>query len=234
MSDSDTESEPEPSLTDTFSFSTVFAQACGSKPCQANVAPKSVNWATSTLATLDFGVLREDDSLHGVVQECVTAIVRFIDMLLLPQSTLSDQDRTMALKDISCLLPPSFLNLLFQYRRLFRTIAAKDLRLGFAAPTTVCWVDIILTKLGDLSALVATDFRVFSSEETLANVLVVRQREGRLKAAMQLADNWDLVPSLLTSDRTSPAAKRLAVQLLFGSYVLYPRISGTSVGRDFL
>ncbi|KAI6133999.1 hypothetical protein EV401DRAFT_2172234 [Pisolithus croceorrhizus] len=179
MSDSETESEPEPSLAGTLSLST-FAQACGSKPHQAKVALKS--------------------------------------------STLSDQDRTGTLADVSCLLSPSFLKLLFQYRRFFRAIAAKDLRPGFAVPTTVCWVDIILAKLGDLSALVATDFHTSPSDESFTNVFAVRQQEDRLKAAMQLPgistvsrmqslltqqkDNWDMLSSLLTSDRASPAAKR--------------------------
>ncbi|KAI6133206.1 hypothetical protein EDD16DRAFT_10640 [Pisolithus croceorrhizus] len=160
-------------------------------------------------------------------------MLHFIDMLLLPQSTLSDQDRTGTLADVSCLLSPSFLKLLFQYRRFFRAIAAKDLRPGFAVPTTVCWVDIILAKLGDLSALVATDFHTSPSDESFTNVFAVRQQEDRLKAAMQLPDNWDMLSSLLTSDRASPAAKRLVVQVLFGSYVLYPRISRSSVGHEF-
>ncbi|KAI6158777.1 hypothetical protein EDD17DRAFT_1511909 [Pisolithus thermaeus] len=214
MSDSETESEPEPSLADTLSLST-FAQACGSRPHQAKVALKS------------------DISLHEVVQECVAVMLHFIDMLLLPRSTLSDQDRTRTLADVSCSLSPTFLKLLFRYRRFFRAIAAKDLRPGFAVPTTICWVDIILAKLGDLSALVATDFQTPPSDESFTNVLAARQQEDRLKAALQLPDNWDMVPSLLTSDRASPAAKRLVVQVLFGSYVLYPRISGSGVGREF-
>ncbi|KAI6132680.1 hypothetical protein EV401DRAFT_2065131 [Pisolithus croceorrhizus] len=228
MSDSETESEPEPSLADTLSLST-FAQACGSRPHQAKVALKSVNWAMNTLTTLDF----HDISLHEVVQECVAVMLHFIDMLLLPRSTLSDQDRTRTLADVSCSLSPTFLKLLFRYRRFFRAIAAKDLRPGFAVPTTICWVDIILAKLGDLSALVATDFQTPPSDESFTNVLAARQQEDRLKAALQLPDNWDMVPSLLTSDRASPAAKRLVVQVLFGSYVLYPRISGSGVGREF-
>lgn len=225
------ESEPEPSLTDTLSLST-FAQACSSKPYQAKVALKSVNWATNTLATLDFRVLRENVSLHGVVQECAATVLHSIDMLLLPQSTLSDQDRTKTLADVSCLLSPSFLKLIFQYRQLFRAVAAKDLVPGFAVPTTVCWVDIILAKMGDLSALVATDFRTCPLDKSFTNVFAVRQLEDRLKAALQLPDNWDMVPSLLTSDRASPAAKRLVVHVLFGSYVLYPRLSVANIGHE--
>lgn len=194
MSDSETESEPEPSLTDTLSLS-AFAQACGSKPCQAKVALKSVDWATNTLATLDFRALREDVSLHGLVQECVATVLHSIDMLLLPQSTLSDQDRDRTLADVSCLLSPSFLKLIFQYRRLFRAVAAKDLRPGFAVPTTVCWVDIILAKMGDLSELVAADFRTRPLDKSFTKVFAGRQQEDRLKAALQL-------PGISTVSRT--------------------------------
>lgn len=170
--------------------------------------------------------------MHGVVQECAATVLHSIHMLLLPQSTLSDQDRTKTLADVSCLLSPSFLKLIFQYRQLFRAVAAKDLVPGFAVPTTVCWVDIILAKMGDLSALVATDFRTCPSDKSFTNVFAVRQQEDRLKAALQLPDNWDMVPSLLTSDRASPAAKRLVVHVLFGSYMLYPRLSAASIGHE--
>ncbi|KAI5991639.1 hypothetical protein EDD15DRAFT_1108356 [Pisolithus albus] len=122
--------------------------------------------------------------------------------------------------------------LIFQYRRLFRAVAAKDLRPGFAVPTTVCWVDIILAKMGDLSELVAADFRTRPLDKSFTKVFAGRQQEDRLKAALQLPDSWDMMPSLLTSDRASPAAKRLVVHVLFGSYVLYPQLSAASIGHE--
>lgn len=124
--------------------------------------------------------------------------------------------------------------LIFQYRRLFRAVAAKDLRPGFAVPTTVCWVDIILAKMGDLSELVAADFRTRPLDKSFTKVFAGRQQEDRLKAALQLPDSWDMMPSLLTSDRASPAAKRLVVHVLFGSYVLYPQLSAASIGHELL
>ena len=37
-------------------------------------------------------------------------------------------------------------------------------------------------------------------------------------------DRWDSVPSVLTSEKASPAAKRLALRLLVSLYVLQPQL----------
>jgi len=37
-------------------------------------------------------------------------------------------------------------------------------------------------------------------------------------------DRWDSIPSILTSEKTSPAAKRLALRLLVSFYVLQPQL----------
>ncbi|KIM67178.1 hypothetical protein SCLCIDRAFT_1210676 [Scleroderma citrinum Foug A] len=45
-------------------------------------------------------------------------------------------------------------------------------------------------------------------------------------------DNWDMVPSLLSSSRASPAAKRLTVRLLYGCHILFGRTLGRAVSND--
>lgn len=142
---------------------------------------------------------------------------------------------------------PSFLQVLFQYRHLFRAIAARNLKPNFAVPTIVCWADIILAKLGDLSTFLATDFHAFPPSSPLPDILLVRQQEDNTRAAVQLPgnanlfrvvisdagpDNWDMLPSLLGSARASPAAKRLTVRLLYGCHVLFARISGKSYSNE--
>ncbi|KAG1716553.1 hypothetical protein ID866_605, partial [Astraeus odoratus] len=125
-----------------------------------------------------------------------------------------------------------FLQLLFQYRRLFRVIAAKEIRPRCRIPAVVCWVDVVLAKLGDLINLIATEFSKSRPQSSLPKVLVVQQQEDSLRAAIQLPDNWDSLPSLLASDRASPAAKRLTIRLLFGSHVFSPCVSGTTIGHE--
>ena len=57
MSSSDTESEPE-LITDTLDVPFTFSVG----PASQDDPPKSVNWATNTLATLDLATLREAGS----------------------------------------------------------------------------------------------------------------------------------------------------------------------------
>ncbi|KIK95375.1 hypothetical protein PAXRUDRAFT_37688, partial [Paxillus rubicundulus Ve08.2h10] len=116
--------------------------------------------------------------------------------------------------------------LLFQYRRLFHTIAARDFGPGSVPPAIVCWVDVVLARLGDLSAFVAAGFHENHPDQTLPDVLKVQRQEDNLRAAIQLPDNWDMVASILSSERVSPAAKRLSMRLMLGQYILYPTLSG--------
>lgn len=81
---------------------------------------------------------------------------------------------------------PSFLHLLFQYRRLFRAIAARDFKLNFAPLAIVCWVDIVLAKLGDVAALVAAGLDKDHPDQSLPESLKVQREEDNLRAAIQL------------------------------------------------
>ncbi|KAF9229455.1 hypothetical protein BS17DRAFT_22168 [Gyrodon lividus] len=234
MSSSETEPESEPELgvaTDAVTTLTAFAQVSATKQSQDNTDPKTVSWAVETLTTLDFRVIRKDASLHGVIQECANTILGFFDRVLEQQELLSDSMSSIIL-DVANIFKPSFLHLLFQYRRLFHIIAVRDLRPGSAPPAIICWVDLILAKFGDVSAFVAAGFHKDHPDQMLPDVLKVQRQEDNLRAAIQLPGNWDMVPSILSSERVSPAAKRLSVRLMLGQYILYPVLSGGQRGMD--
>ncbi|KAF9240909.1 hypothetical protein BU15DRAFT_73766 [Melanogaster broomeanus] len=209
MSSSETESEPE-LATDSVTTMAAYAQVSTRKSRQEDTHLKTVSWVVDTLASLDFRVVRKDASLHGYLKQ---------------QELLSDGVRSI-ISDVASIFKPSFLHLLFQYRRLFHMLAVKDLSPGSAPPAVVCWVDVVLAKLGDVSAVVAAGFHKNHPDQMLPDVLRAQRQEDNLRAAIQLPDNWDMVPSTLSSERASPAAKRLSLRLMMGQYILYPALSG--------
>ena len=84
------------------------------------------------------------------------------------------------------LVRPSFLHLLFQYRRVFRVIAARDFNLSSAPLATICWVDLVLAKLGDVAAFIAAGLDGDHPDRSLPESLRAQREEDNLRAAIQL------------------------------------------------
>ncbi|KAH9946799.1 hypothetical protein B0H21DRAFT_741825 [Amylocystis lapponica] len=113
----------------------------------------------------------------------------------------------------------SFISLLFEYRRIFHQIAARDITPGNAPPIVVCWVDVILAKLAEVIVVFAHG----PSEDVKRPPLTTlqRQMEGdALRAATQLPDRWSSVVNVLSSENSSPAASRIALRLFFAVHVI--------------
>ncbi|KAG2350516.1 hypothetical protein BDR05DRAFT_27310 [Suillus weaverae] len=123
------------------------------------------------------------------------------------------------------LLRPSFLNLLFQYRRLFHALAVQELKKVTVIPIIISWVDAVLARLGDVVSCVASARHDRYLDDELPEALRKRREEDNLRAAAQLPDRWDCIPSILTSEKASPAAKRLALRLLVSRYILQPQLA---------
>ncbi|KAH0838421.1 hypothetical protein J3R83DRAFT_6728 [Lanmaoa asiatica] len=223
MSTSETDSEPEPELApDTVSSLTTFAHLSATRPDQVPTSQGTVSWAVDTLAMLDFRLVRKDTALHGLIHNCASTILAMVNTVLEPATDSSCG----FIPDVASILRPSFLYLLFQYRRLFRVIATRDLKLGSAPLAIVCWVDVVLAKLGDVAAFIAGGLDRNHPNQSLPESLKAQREEDNLRAAIQLPDNWDMLPSILLSERVSVAAKRLSIRLMLGSYILCPALSG--------
>jgi len=44
----------------------------------------------------------------------------------------------------------SFMSLLFEYRAVFRTVAARHAPVGCSSPLVICWVDVVLARVSTL------------------------------------------------------------------------------------
>lgn len=149
----------------------------------------------------------------------------------------------------SLLVDSLFLSILFRYRQIFRQIASRALVPGTAAPIIICWVDVLLVKLGDVITFVAGGFCPPEPEKPSLLGLKAQSEDDKLLAAAQLprkcihvfiriscltgcAVKWITVPGVIASENASPAAKRLALRLTFASYVLAPQLKISDSWRD--
>ncbi|KAG1867910.1 hypothetical protein DFJ58DRAFT_742852 [Suillus subalutaceus] len=176
------------------------------------------------LESLDFSLIRKDASLHGTIQESSTSLLEFLHVVLSTNPTAAHDVRRM-MECLAHLLRPSFLNLLFQYRRLFHALAVQELTKVAVIPIIISWVDAVLARLGDVVSCVASAMHDRYFDDELPEALKKRREEDNLRAAAQLPDRWDSVPSILMSEKASPAAKRLALRLLVSRYVLQPQLA---------
>lgn len=134
------------------------------------------------------------------------------------------------------------MSLLFTYRQIFHSIAAKDVPNGTIIPTTVCWVDLLLSKLGDIIVSIARGSSTLMSSATAFSSLEKQRESDALRVATQLPGKsyvlgimvtvqlfcfegkWMDVHCVLSAQQASPAVQRLALQLIFGVYVMGPQI----------
>ncbi|KAG9314489.1 hypothetical protein JVU11DRAFT_5286 [Chiua virens] len=226
MSTSETDSEPESELlTESISTLARFAHLSATRPDPGLTSrdTSTVRWAVDTLATLDFRLVRKDNALHGLIQNCAYTILALFDTVLQQGPESGADSSSDFIPDVASILRSSFLHLLFQYRRLFRVIATRDFKPNSTPLAVICWVDVVLAKLGDVVAFIAAGL---DSDQSLPESLKGQREEDNLRAAIQLPDNWDMLPSMLLSERASLAAKRLSIRLILGRYILHPALSG--------
>ncbi|KAG0709008.1 hypothetical protein DFH29DRAFT_870594 [Suillus ampliporus] len=96
-------------------------------------------------------------------------------------------------------------------RRMMESLAhirrlVQELKTIAVVPIVISWVDAVLAKLGDVVSCVASAIHDRDLDNDLPE------------------DRWDSIPSILTSEKASPAAKRLALRLLVSRYVLHPQL----------
>lgn len=145
----------------------------------------------------------QDASLHGTIQESSTSLLEFLHVVLtMSPASAHDVRRMMeclahlrrCIMSTICIcsrgayspVRPSFLNLLFQYRRLFHALAVQELKKVAVVPIIISWVDAVLAKLGDVVACVASSMHDRQFEDALPEGLRKRREEDNLRAAAQL------------------------------------------------
>ncbi|KDQ63765.1 hypothetical protein JAAARDRAFT_189303 [Jaapia argillacea MUCL 33604] len=194
--------------------------------------------AIMTLSSLDLSLLRESESSHESIQRASQVILDHLDVII-GGNTFPDTDTSTLLVTFTEIVNHQFMQLLFEYRRIFRSLAATNLASrGTASSVVVCWVDLIIAKLAEAILLLSGGLEY---PDFAAGGLNQRRESNGIRAASQLpgsvtpygshtaylepfSESWaDIIP-LIASTLASPAAIRLALYLVFGVYVMGPQL----------
>ncbi|KAI0051744.1 hypothetical protein FA95DRAFT_201272 [Auriscalpium vulgare] len=127
------------------------------------------------------------------------------------------------------IVEPSSMSQLFDYRRAFHAIAARNLPPGPTSSVVVCWVDVVLTKLVEAIVVVAGGANPHGRENGMTGSLAQQKENEALTTASQLPQSWSGVLDLMTSDWASPAVVRMALRLTFAAYIIHPQLTGKNV-----
>ncbi|KAK0456202.1 hypothetical protein EV421DRAFT_1919738 [Armillaria borealis] len=193
---------------------------------------QSVPDAIAVLQAIDVNLISADDeNMHEVIAHASNIMLRFLDEVKSRQKDIRE-----TYLHLTLVLQPSFLRTLFAHRTVFHHIAVSSA--VHATSTIVCWVDILLVKLADAIIMVAGDGSQLSGVQHSEEWHIQRE-DDNLRAASQLPSQWDSVKRVLTSKQASPAAKRLALRLIFGACIILPSLGGNNDRRmtqseDFL
>ncbi|KAJ7706399.1 hypothetical protein B0H17DRAFT_1037040 [Mycena rosella] len=225
QNDSDTESEssPEPNPVGIFDYT----NGPGGREFES-ISNAIQKIRDIEIRLLDVETIVKDTKIQQIISVASTTITTFLDCVHQTPVEYPHQN----LVDFSELLSVSFLTVLFKHRKVFHKIAAHSLASEpGSSGAIVCWVDVILAKLGDASITVTTGAFL-----DLATPLFPGSTESRsedsLRAASQLPSDWPSVVGVIASHKASPAAKRLALRLAFCAFVLGPRLCRKSLSSE--
>ncbi|KAF7339825.1 hypothetical protein MVEN_01899100 [Mycena venus] len=172
------------------------------------------------LEPLDLEIIVKDVSIHETISLASSRISSFLDRVY--EQPLAAEDSPQKRTILGNLFDVAFFTVLFEQRKIFHRIAAQSLAADpGSSAAVVCWVDTILSKLGDATIAVASGVSVDLTTPLFPGSAELRAEDG-LRAATQLPSNWHSVAAVIASDKASPAAKRLALRLTFAAFILGP------------
>lgn len=79
-----------------------------------------------------------------------------------------------------------FIQKLFELRRVFHRIGARDSRNCQHTPVIICWVDVFLSRLGDAIPVIVAIRSGLESTDATSLVFEDHRRKSSLRAALQL------------------------------------------------
>ncbi|TFK57310.1 hypothetical protein OE88DRAFT_118956 [Heliocybe sulcata] len=234
-SSSDTESEsdiPNPCSVDALEFARMSTQFIhGDQSASSHsVHPGSgtVRGAAEqllALSSLSIDETTDDDTLHEI-SRCSSTILGFLQDIL-DHHPFQEHERVLDTADLLYLVQEDFLMSLFDYRQLFYRIASQECPRDTAPSVIICWVDVILARLGEVVCVLAAEAPVLDDNSAISASLKKQYEDDSLRAAAQLPEKWLDVLQLMASDHASSASIRLAIRLTFGVKVIAPRLECT-------
>ncbi|KZT30372.1 hypothetical protein NEOLEDRAFT_1237648 [Neolentinus lepideus HHB14362 ss-1] len=201
--------------------------------------PNTVRDAVEVLLSLDISAAVNDTALHEV-SSCSGVILGFLESILLCpekqdfpntvdllylrafQQSWSLGVPVMFLRIVS--VQEEFLSSLFDYKKVFYKLASQDCPREAAPSIVICWVDVILAKLGEAICILAAEAPIPDDYPAIPTSLKKQQEDDSLRAAAQLPENWSDVLQFMASDHASSASVRLSIHLTFGAKIIGSRL----------
>ncbi|CAE7195944.1 unnamed protein product [Rhizoctonia solani] len=166
----------------------------------------------------------QDPRVHAHIAEVVDYVVAFTDTILSWEQAPEESFST-----IAELFGPPFLVQLFSLRNVFRRLAANELAPRDANMTVICWVDELIVKLCACILHLATSGRMKDIHKVsgIQSIKAMQDNEVR-RSATQLPVDFKGLTDLLSAKDAPPATTRMALTILYGSYVLRQQYCNSS------
>ncbi|KAF5312842.1 hypothetical protein D9619_003142 [Psilocybe cf. subviscida] len=180
------------------------------------------------LYSLGLDAVLEEPMLR-VLQRSAGVLMKFVTAM--PDLITSGNNLEGTLFVFSALINSSFLGRLLRVRTIFRRLVAQSSGRPYHSTTVVIWVDELLWELSLVVPQIAAGFVTFEQdrEELSRRPQSIREqiRNDGLRSVVQLPELWTDMHLVMGSSSFSPASKRVALSLLFGSYVMEQSLTGS-------
>ncbi|KAF9569706.1 hypothetical protein CPC08DRAFT_6196 [Agrocybe pediades] len=233
MSYSETDSDSMHSLDQESASITGYSLPAVSGDPFSVLDPRNSTWASNaTLASiedvhalLNLGVPLLVEK-PAYIDDVLVAAARLLKFLTHPKPNEVGDDLVRRLVIFSALAHADFLRRLFEYRVFFREL---NVQLVDGWTNRETWVDEFLAMLCLSIDFYVLGFRNHRQSSHCINEKILLQKKRMLsKASSQLPENWDDVKFALGCPQYSPAARRIAISLLFAAYIMAVRLNGMS------
>ncbi|KAJ8456312.1 hypothetical protein ONZ45_g18770 [Pleurotus djamor] len=157
------------------------------------------------------------------VLSCASAIIsRFLDDVhaINPDASESRAILTSAME----LFDDAFMTSLFVLRRHFHQFALQNPPPRDSL-VVVCWADSLIVKISNFSVAAASGLTSLHISGMPQSLDAQRQDDSLRGAAQLPCHDWEQIPEVLSSPATSAAAKRVALHLLLGTFILRPQLT---------
>ncbi|KAL0951009.1 hypothetical protein HGRIS_007751 [Hohenbuehelia grisea] len=173
--------------------------------------------AIDCLQEVEAETLQKETSVYTRILSASEEILTILPAISWGQAM--ETDTPLIMKVFNRIFHPQFMRRLFEHRANFHRLAMQEHKFGKLTEIITCWADQLLVILSDaLPTAVACCSQVTCKYEV--GPLSKHQKDDALRGASQLPHHWESLPDVISSQQCSRAAKRIALYILCGQYLL--------------
>ncbi|KAH8120101.1 hypothetical protein DFH11DRAFT_1558304 [Phellopilus nigrolimitatus] len=164
-----------------------------------------------------------DEGPAEELHDCINDIIQFTKAV--SSGLFIGNKNHDCMKCVASIFDLSLLSDLVRLRQQLLSSAAENIDFEHSGQAVVCWIDFFFAYFTDMISFVAgKQDKVKMSIAPFPASLQRQRHEENLRVACQLPREIHSFPNVLRSRYASPAAKRLALTILFAAFVVRPDI----------